>query len=165
MTHKTMAFWISLFVLLVSIGFGKAYGAQTPIAIKKSDRCPVCGMFVHKYPQWVTRVAMKDGTYFLYDGVKDMLKHYFNIAKYTPGKSANDIESMTVMDYYDHGQIDAKSAYYVIGSDVLGPMGNELIPFKDESSAQEFMEDHKGKRMLSFQDMSMETINSLETAQ
>jgi nitrous oxide reductase accessory protein NosL len=148
--------------LLVSIGFGNAYGAQTPIAVKKTDRCPVCGMFVHKNPKWVARVAMKDGTYFAYDGVKDMLKHYFNMAKYTPGKSADDIKSITVMDYYNSGKIDAKSAYYVIGSDVLGPMGPEFIPFKEESSAQEFMQDHKGKRILQFKDITMETVSGLE---
>jgi copper chaperone NosL len=133
--------------------------------LKKTDRCPVCGMFVYKYPKWVAQTVFKDGAYYFYDGAKDMFKHYFDTAKYTLGKSAKDIASMYVTDYYEVELIDARSAYYVIGSDVLGPMGHELLPFKDEPSAQEFMEDHQGKRILRFQDVSMDTIRSLDASE
>jgi nitrous oxide reductase accessory protein NosL len=35
------------------------------------------------------------------------------------------------------------SAYYVLGSDIYGPMGRELIPFEKEADAKEFIKDHQ----------------------
>lgn len=131
----------------------------------KKDKCPVCGMFVHKYPKWVAMIEFADGSSYFYDGAKDMFKHYMNVPKYTPGKSGQEIVSLSVTDYYAVALIDAKEALYVIGSDVFGPMGHELIPFHDQASAQEFLEDHKGTRILRFPDVSEETIKALDAAQ
>ncbi len=156
---------ISLFLLLAWMAVGGALGEGTEVTIKKTDRCPVCGMFVYKYPKWVARIVMKHGEYYFYDGAKDMFKHIFDMAKYTPGKSAQDISSIFVTDYYEVELIPAKTAYYVIGSDVLGPMGHELLPFKDEPSAREFMEDHEGKKILRFQDITPAIIDSLDASE
>jgi copper chaperone NosL len=135
--------------------------AESPV-IKKTGRCPVCGMFVDKYPKWVARIVFNDGSAYFYDGAKDMFKHIFNVAKYTPGKTAEGIADLHVTDYYSLDLIEAKSAYYVIGSDVLGPMGHELLPFEDERSAREFLKDHKGKSILRFQDVNEDVIKSLD---
>jgi nitrous oxide reductase accessory protein NosL len=40
------------------------------------------------------------------------------------------LEAIGVTDYYRVQRIDAHKAYYVVGSDVLGPMGHELIPLE-----------------------------------
>jgi nitrous oxide reductase accessory protein NosL len=60
---------------------------------------------------------------------------------------------MGVTDYYNTARIDAESAWYVVGSDVLGPMGHELVPHDSEADAREFLADHKGKRVLRFADV------------
>jgi len=133
--------------------------------IKKSDRCPVCGMFVSKYPKWVGQIVFKDGSYYFYDGAKDLFKHLFDMQKYTPGKSLEGIKAIYVTDYYEVELTPAKTAFYVIGSDVLGPMGHELLPFKDKESAQEFLEDHKGTSILQFQDVTPAVIESLDRRQ
>lgn len=130
--------------------------------MKKSDRCPVCGMFVYKYPKWVARIVFSDGSAYFYDGAKDMFKHLFNVPQYTPGRSAEGIVSLHVTDYYSLNLIEAKAAYYVIGSDVLGPMGHEFLPLRDESSAQEFLLDHKGKTILRFHEVTEEVVRSLD---
>jgi copper chaperone NosL len=141
---------------------GASYGGDAEVTIKKTDRCPVCGMFVYKYPKWVARIVFQSGEAYFYDGAKDMFKHIFDTAKYTPGKAAENIKSIYVTDYYEVELIDAKTAFYVIGSDVLGPMGHELLPFRDQESAQEFMEDHQGKSILRFQDVTPDIIASLD---
>jgi copper chaperone NosL len=146
--------------LLFSVNVSHA--DEPEVSIKKTDRCPVCGMFVYKYPKWVAQIMFKDGSYYFYDGAKDMFKHIFDTAKYTPGKSAENIKDIYVTDYYEVELIDAKSAFYVIGSDVLGPMGHELLPFKDQESAKEFMEDHKGKTIIRFQEVTPAVIESLD---
>jgi copper chaperone NosL len=151
----------SLLALLLSVG-NPGYGGEDDVEIKKTDRCPVCGMFVYKYPKWVARIVFQDGTAYFYDGAKDMFKHLFDTGKYTPGRSADKVQSIEVTDYYEVELIDAKSAFYVIGSDVLGPMGHELLPFKDRESAQEFLEDHEGKSILRFQEVTPAMIESLD---
>ncbi len=139
-----------------------ALGQEPSVAIKKSDRCPVCGMFVYKYPKWVALAVFGDGEYFFYDGAKDLFKHYFNVQKFSPGKNPEGIREIFVTDYYEVKLIEAKSAYYVIDSNVLGPMGHELLPFKDRESAQEFLEDHKGRSILRFDEVTPEVIASLD---
>ncbi|CAG1021539.1 Copper-binding lipoprotein NosL [Patescibacteria group bacterium] len=136
--------------------------ADNTVTITKEDRCPVCGMFVYKYPKWVAQIYFNDGKSYFYDGAKDMFKHIFDTPKYTADKTAAMINKMYVTDYYEVELIDAKTAFYVIGSDVLGPMGHELLPFKDEESAKEFLEDHKGTKILRYQDVTPEIIASLD---
>jgi copper chaperone NosL len=50
----------------------------------------------------------------------------------------------------------------VIGSDVFGPMGRELIPFKTEADAKGFMQDHQGKFMLRFKEVTVEVVKNLD---
>ena len=61
---------------------------------------------------------------------------------------------MGVTSYYDGSRIDAASAVYVLGSDVLGPMGHELVPHGNEADAKEFMGDHKGGAPPHFADIT-----------
>jgi copper chaperone NosL len=160
-THTTR--YLALFILLFSINV--SYGDEPTIEIKKTDRCPVCGMFVYKYPKWVAQIVFQDGGYYFYDGAKDMFKHYFDTAKYTAGKSAASIKNIYVTDYYDVELIDGKTAFYVLGSDILGPMGHELLPFKNKESAQEFLEDHQGKSIVTFKEVTPAMIESLDKRQ
>jgi copper chaperone NosL len=126
------------------------------------DKCPVCGMFVAKYPDFVAQIVFKDGTHAFFDGVKDMIKYYFDLPKYNPAKTPTDIAAIYVSDYYKLKLIDGLQAWYVIGSDVFGPMGKELIPFKDESAAKEFKVDHKATAILSFNQITIEMIKTLD---
>jgi copper chaperone NosL len=129
--------------------------AQEP---QPQDKCPVCGMFVAKFSNWVAQIVYKDGTHVFFDGVKDMMKYYLNINKYHPDREKSDISSIYVTDYYNVFFFDGLRAYYVIGSDVKGPMGDELIPFKKEIEAKEFMKDHKGKKILKFGDITSKVL-------
>ena len=62
-----------------------------PLKPSKKDKCPVCGMFVYKYPDWVGQIIFKDGATSFFDGAKDLFKYYFNLQKYNPEKSTKDI--------------------------------------------------------------------------
>ena len=131
------------------------------VAIPADAKCPVCGMFVARFPDWTATARFKDGTTSYYDGPKDMFSHYLDTARYTPGKRQADITALSVKEYYSLATIDARSAWFVIGSDVHGPMGNELIPFKSEKDALAFKIDHKGKRILRFNEITRHTMKSL----
>ena len=120
--------------------------------IPKDAKCSVCGMFVSKYPKWATQIILEDGHKHYFDGVKDMMKFYFNPSKYH-AHSDEKISQINVTDYYSLELFDAKKAFYVIDSNIYGPMGEELIPFKNEDEAKKFMADHFGKKVLSFDEI------------
>jgi copper chaperone NosL len=137
-------------------------GAGQPGGFSPRDKCPVCGMFVAKYPDFGARITYRDGSYAVFDGPRDMFAYYFNLKKYAPGKSVAQIATLAVTDYYSLTLIDGFSAYYVVGSDVLGPMGKELVPFAKARDAEEFRRDHKGKRIVRFREVTPPLIHELE---
>ena len=154
---KRFITFLIVFFFLVSLA-----AAVATIKPAKRDKCPVCGMFVYKYPDFVAEIIFKDGSYAVFDGAKDMFKYYFNLKKYNPKKTVSDIESVYATDYYTLALIDGFKAYYVLGSDIYGPMGRELIPFEKEGDAKEFLKDHKGKSIHRFKDITYEIIKSLD---
>ncbi len=126
------------------------------------DTCPVCGMFVAKYPEWVATVVYKDGHAHHFDGAKDLFKYLLDMPQWAPGHKKEDIANIGVTEYYGLTLIDAHSAWYVIGSDVLGPMGHELIPLETRADAEEFLRDHAGKRILRFDDVGYPLLINLD---
>ncbi|NEW60691.1 hypothetical protein GSY74_05290 [Sulfurovum sp. bin170] len=137
------------------------------IEVAKAEKCPVCGMFVYKYPRWAAQIFYKEGTdekYYSFDGVKDLMKFYFDHMKWGDYKMSKkeNVSKILVTDYYSQKAIDGTKAYYVIGSDVLGPMGNELIPFEQESSAKTFLDDHNGKIIVSFDKIVEKEVYKLD---
>jgi len=126
------------------------------------DKCPVCGMFVAKYPDFAAQVQFRSGSVLHFDGPKDLFKYYQNISRYSPGRKQGDIAAILVTSYYSLSPIDAHTAWYVTGSDVYGPMGHELIPFEREAEAREFQKDHKGKALLHFREITPAVVRGLD---
>ena len=121
------------------------------IEVPKDAKCPICGMFVAKYPQWV---ALYDGEKkFYFDGVKDMMKYAY------ARKLSSD--KFYVSDYYKLSKLEATKAFYVIGSNVYGPMGNELIPFATQEEAETFSRDHNGQKVIAFDEITEAMVKSL----
>lgn len=131
------------------------------LQVKKEDKCPVCGMFVSKYPKWVAQI-FTNKTHFTFDGVKDMMKFYLNPKEWNHKYSSLDIKEIKVSDYYSNKAIDAKKSFYVLGSDVYGPMGRELIPFEHLEQAKEFKIDHNAKKILQFKEIDKDLLKNLD---
>ena len=120
-------------------------------------------MFVAKYPDFVAVLTFNDGHPVFFDGVKDMMKYYFNLEKYNPAKRVEDIVRIQVTDYYTLNLIDGFKAFYVSGSDVYGPMGKEFIPFSSREAADNFLQDHHGKKILTFDEITDELVQSMRS--
>jgi copper chaperone NosL len=155
---------IPVLILLAFISYASSLAAaeKKPLTPSSKDKCPVCGMFVAKYPAFLAQIIFKDGTAFFFDGPKDMFKFYFNLQRYSPKKKVEDIDALYVTDYYSLLPIDGFTTLYVIGSDVYGPMGRELIPFGKNQEALEFKRDHKGKEILKLQDITSSVVKGLD---
>jgi len=150
-----LLFLMSLMIFLIKKSNTEEFRFIYP---SEEDKCPVCGMLVHKYPQWSTEIIFKDGTYVVFDGPKDMFNYYFKIFKYNKSRSKDDIAEIYVTEYYTTKKIKVKDAYFVVGSAVYGPMGEELVPVKGKKEAETFLIEHKGKKILTFKQISPEDI-------
>ena len=125
-------------------------------------KCPVCGMFVAKYPDWVSSLTFKDGTTEYFDGPKDLFSYYLDPGKYGSARKHTDVTFLYVKDYYSLQSIDGLRAFYVSGSDVSGPMGKELVPFEKQADAEGFLKDHQGKKVLRFWEITPAILKFLE---
>ncbi|MDD2853326.1 MAG: nitrous oxide reductase accessory protein NosL [Desulfuromonadaceae bacterium] len=152
---------LSLVSILVLVLVSTVFGSDLRKAGPK-DKCPVCGMFVAKYPDFAAQIHFRDGSTIHFDGAKDLFKYYLNLPRFAPGRKPADVSAVFVTSYYDLAPIDGISAYFVAGSDVYGPMGRELIPFARETEAREFLKDHKGKVILRFLDVTSTLLKPLD---
>ena len=132
----------------------KVANKYAKIQVSHDEKCPVCGMFLYKYPRWVSMIEYDDGKKLYFDGMKDLMKYYFEHKK--------GLKLILTQGYYTQETIAVKDAYFVIGSDVYGPMGNELVAFKDKERAKNFLFDHHGRKILSFDAITPQTVYKLD---
>jgi copper chaperone NosL len=151
-----------LLVAFLLVAWAALAVAQAPQKPGPKDLCPVCGMLVSKYPNWVATIVYKDGHAHHFDGAKDMFKFWFEPAKYAAGHKREDMAALWVTDFYNLQRMDARKAFYVTGSDVLGPMGHEFVPLATKEDAADFLKEHKGRKILTFDQVSKDLPAKLD---
>lgn len=124
--------------------------------------CAVCGMYVANFPDWAASLSFKDGSEAWFDGSKDLFTFLLNLRQYAPKRNASDLAEIRVKDYYGLKLIDGRKAFYVLGSNVMGPMGKELVPFATEAAARDFLKDHRGQRVLAFREITPAVLKGME---
>ncbi len=122
-------------------------------------KCPVCGMFVYKYPKWASMMEHSGKSYY-FDGIKDMMKYYIFDGDFPYERKS--ITRMVVVDYYTLEPLDAAKAWYVYDSDVTGPMGRELIAFRTRGRAESFQNEHHGRGVLRFDEINAGKVMALD---
>jgi hypothetical protein len=68
--------------------------------------------------------------------------------------------SLMVADFYDQRWQGADALRFVIGSDVVGPMGADLVPV-DTAHLAKFMSDHHGARALALAEITPDVLSAL----
>ncbi len=130
---------------------GLAPTAARPIPA--DARCPVCGMFPGRSPQWAAQVIYDNGDAQFFDSPLSLFMYLQDVARYSPGRSAGSIVAHYVTDASEAGQarwIDALGAYYVHGSSARGPMRAGNLPaFASRQAAQAFAA-QRGGQVLAF---------------
>lgn len=139
---------VLIFLFLLTLAAGPAFAE--PAAPGKKDRCPVCGMFVAPYPEWIATIVLQDGSQVFFDGSKDLFRYYFELS----AEQKKQIGSIHVTEYYSTRLMQVESVFFVLGSDVYGPMGKELIPVAGQKTARTFLRDHQGSEILTFDQVS-----------
>jgi copper chaperone NosL len=145
--------------LSVTLLLGINLQAKPVTDIKADEKCKVCGIFVAKYQPWIARIQYTGDNVAMFDGVKDMMAYFFEPEKFS-GKHDQKATAIYVKDYYTQEWIDGKTSVYVAGSYVMGPIGHELIPFDSRTAAETFMQDHKGKMIFQFNQITLEHVTA-----
>lgn len=68
-------------------------------SVTGETRCPVCGMFVGKYPTWLAQVRLSDGKLAAFDGVKDLVAYTFAPENFGASKGVM-VKDVGVKDSY-----------------------------------------------------------------
>ena len=142
---------------IVGLSGSLALSAQPKMPDKK-DRCPVCGMFVAPYPDWIATIVLKDDSQLFFDGCKDLFRYYFELPVGPGQGTREDVAEIYVTEYYSTQLQPINEVLFVLGSDVYGPMGKELIPVTNKELAESFMRDHSGTLVLPFEKITPEIL-------
>lgn len=137
---------LCLLLLISSVSF------SLEIDFKKEDLSVIRKLQVYKNPIWVAQIKTVNNQKLLFSSPKSMLEFYFAPKKFPSYKvnSSDDIEEILLTDYKSSKIIKARSAYYVYGSNVTSPSGDDLVSFSTQADAKEFAKVHNGKRIFRF---------------
>ena len=139
---------------LLGAGEGNVTKSQKPAAWI-NGRDPVYLVDLKKYPKFSAKMLLKNGKTIEFASVKSMLNFYYHPEKY-PGFGVRDrrqIGEMFVKDYLDGTEIPLRQAWYVFGSRIVGPHGDDLIPLSSKARAELFTKRYGGTKIMSFKEL------------
>jgi len=106
---------------------------------KKELRCKHCGMKIDPASPWKTELVGADGAVSTFDTPSCAFTSWRS--GQTPAKT------LRVQDYYQHQWHSADELRFMVGGDVIGPMGADLVPVMP-ALVTKFIQDHAADRAL-----------------
>ena len=119
---------------------------------RKGLRCKHCGMRIDPNSAWRTELVGVDGSITPFDTPRCALTSW-RTAK-TPARS------IRVQEYYDRRFCSGEDVRWVIGGDVVGPMGPDFVPV-DPARVTKFIQDHGADRSLRLDEITVEVLVSI----
>lgn len=118
-------------------GSGLERHAARPVPAEA--RCPVCGMFPARSPDWAAQVVFDNGDAYFFDSPLSLFLYLQDVARYSRGRSAAQIAARYVRVDQGAAWLAADRAVYVLGSSAAGPMRAGNLPaFSDADAARRF---------------------------
>ena len=134
----------------VAVFSALASGACTPG--KKATRCAHCGMKLDPESAWRSELNGENADHPGEPKRYDTPRCAFTEWRKAPTKAS----AIRLLDYYDRAPRDGTELRFVVGSDVLGPMGPDLVPVTPERVGK-FVKDHGG-RALALADVTLQLL-------
>jgi len=124
---------------------------------------PMFSISLDKYPKWHASALLKNGHKAEFISVKSMMQVYMHQDYFLKRNLLEDnIDKIYIKDYLTGEQADAKQAVYVFGSRIIGPHGDDLIPFATETNAKLFMMKHGGTKLLPYSKITAGLLRYLD---
>ncbi len=113
-------------------------------------------MKVYKEPRWVAKITLTNGKKVFFISPKSMIEFYLQPGKWfeVGVKSEGDFKQILVTDFKTMEPINARGAWYVYGSNIISPAGDDLVPFGNYEDAKAFSARQNGKRIFAFAEIS-----------
>jgi nitrous oxide reductase accessory protein NosL len=121
----------------------------------KNTSCLVRHIKVYKEPKWVAKIEVRGGKTAYFSSPKSMFEFYHRPGKWFDMgvKSERDFSKIVVTDYATMKPINAETAFFVYGSSVTSPAGDDLVAFATREAAEKFSKKYNGKRILKFDEV------------
>jgi copper chaperone NosL len=123
-----------------------------------STSCPVCNMKLEDSKAGVAAVVFKEGKVVGFDSAGDMFRYVLAPVKYSI--STENIKNIFVTEHGTKKFMDAKQAFFVVGSEVQAGMGAEVVPFSKKEDAEKFNSENKGKRVAAYAEVTEDDVKS-----
>lgn len=143
-TSISLAFFILLWITPIQLS-----GCE-----ESRPRCAQCGMFVDLAPRWRAGALNEAGSEVSFDSPKCLLR-------WLASERGRGAQGPWVTEYYGQRHAEVSSVWWVIGSDVEGPMGRDLVPLDSEQAAQRFLTEHHGAKVLRRDDIRADVLRDL----
>ncbi|MDP2448938.1 nitrous oxide reductase accessory protein NosL [Polaromonas sp.] len=115
-------------------------GLHAPRPVPADARCPVCGMYPARSPEWAAQVIFDNGDTQFFDSPLSLFTYLQDVGRYTRGRQASKVAASYVTDASSGAWIRAMDAVYVNGSSAAGPMRAGNLPaFSSAALAQRFV--------------------------
>lgn len=114
-------------------------------------RCALCGMRVDG-SGLVAGAAGADGATLAFDSAKCLFRYRLTHA---------DIRDAWVTDYYARTHRPIEGTFFVLGSDVHGAMGPDLIALASREDADRFSREHHGTSVLTLDQVTRAVVEAL----
>lgn len=127
--------------------------------VDNKDQCPVCQMYPARYPKNRCQLIDKEKAIHHFCSTQCL----FQFLKDPKPFVSKDVSPMMiwVTDYPSGSWISAKTAYFLVGSRVQGPMGQEALAFDKNAEALSLSRQESGD-VLMFKEVSFEKIKPKE---
>lgn len=151
---------VALFLAGCSEPEQQAMEKPDPVHFESGDECHVCGMIITNFdgPKGQA-ITAREQTTRKFCSTRDMFSWALQ-----PENAKRDhtlyVHDMAQTDWEhpdDTALIDAREAFFVVGSERTGAMGPTLASFASESSAAEFANEFGGE-VVEFEDVTMDHL-------
>ena len=148
----TLSFSQSMLPPKAPINYIMDYTPETVCLVRKYK--------VYKNPKWVGKIELQNGKKIFFSSPKSLIEFYQRPGKWheVGVKSENDFKDIIVTDYVTMKPINAKEAFYIYGSRVTSPAGDDLVVLESREEAEKFAKEYNGKRVFKFNEVSSALI-------
>lgn len=161
--RDTNAFNNELCIVAPATPYDPAAGQPMHAArpVPAGARCPVCGMYPARYPNWAAQVIFRDGAAHYFDSPVNLFDFLHKVSRYDRRYAFEDVAVSYVRDLESGQWVEAGQAFFVHGSEITGPMRNADLPaFASRAAADGFIRS-RGGQVLTFTQVTPELIRSL----
>lgn len=139
---------LMLFIALTTTTISIAEKKKSAKKIEANKSCPICGMYPVKYEKFQCQIIFTDNSYEAFDSPLGLLIYVLFKEEYD--EDERTIESIFFKDFIKNIWISAENTRFIVGSRVMGPMGTDFLPIKNENAATQLLKHENGAEIIHF---------------